>query len=108
MLCTIFHQTSVDQSSLNYPKTFNQFLRRYDWKLKTRPKHRLDPLWVLQVVVRILGELLEQMITDASFASIAEHAALKALLHPVGRAILVFGKGETALISGKRGHEQAN
>eukprot|EP00434_Breviolum_minutum_P010014 symbB.v1.2.008832.t1/scaffold556.1/size187764/3 len=35
--------------------------------------------WQVQVVVRILGELLEQMITDASFASIAEHAALKGL-----------------------------
>ena len=35
--------------------------------------------WQVQVVVRILGELLEQMITDESFASIAEHAALKGL-----------------------------
>ena len=55
------------------------------------------PLWVLQVVVRILGELLEKMITDASFASIAEHAALKALLRSGGLA--AFGKDETALIS---------
>ncbi len=39
------------------------------------------------------------MITDASFASIAEHAALKALLHSVGRAVFLFGKDETALIS---------
>jgi len=35
--------------------------------------------WQVQVVVRILGELLAQMITDESFASIAEHAALKGL-----------------------------
>jgi len=35
--------------------------------------------WQVQVVVRILGELLERMITDESFASIAEHAALKGL-----------------------------
>jgi len=35
--------------------------------------------WQVQVVVRILGELLEQMITDESFPSIAEHAALKGL-----------------------------
>ena len=39
------------------------------------------------------------MITDESFASIAEHAALKALLHSVGCAVSVFGKDETALIS---------
>lgn len=57
------------------------------------------PLWVLQVVVRILGELLEHMITDERFAAIAEHAALKALLHSVGGAVFVFGKDETALIS---------
>lgn len=39
------------------------------------------------------------MITDERFAAIAEHAALKALLHSVGGAVLVFGKDETALIS---------
>jgi len=53
----------------------------------------LSPLLVLQVVVRILGELLEQMITDESFASIAEHAALKVLLHSfVGCGVFWFWK----------------
>ena len=35
--------------------------------------------WQVEVVVPILADLLETMITDESFAAIAEHAILKAL-----------------------------
>lgn len=81
VLCTICHQVSVD----HYPKASKQLLRTHDGRVKKYPKtplRALRPLWVFQVVVRIFGELLEQMITDASFASIAEHAALKAVMRP--------------------------